>query len=85
MRFDGDSTQILKYYIPSDVEGALTESIEIAIIPEDRYVPIYAHLSLYSNFYLIEEKFSFISSLPSIPMLENIIIFDIRLLFVSIL
>ena len=56
MRFDAVSTQILKYYIPADIEGALTESIEISIVPEDTYTQIDAHLSLDANFYLIEEK-----------------------------
>lgn len=56
-RFDGYSTQILKYYIESETEdGASTESIEIIITPEDTYVQIEAHVSLDNNFYLIEEK-----------------------------
>jgi hypothetical protein len=56
-RFDGYSTQILKYYIESETEdGATTESIEIVVLPEETYVPIDVHVSLDNNFYLIEEK-----------------------------
>jgi hypothetical protein len=57
MRFDAYSTQILKYYIPFETaDGAMTTSMEVIISPEDTYVNLDAHLSLDSNFYLIEEK-----------------------------
>lgn len=56
MRFDADSTQLLRYYIPSAVKRWKTESIEIKIEPEDKYSPIDVYLSLDPHFYLIEEK-----------------------------
>lgn len=56
MKFERDSTQIFKYYIPVDVGSYKTESVELMVVPEDDYSHLEVFLSLDRNFYLIEEK-----------------------------
>jgi len=63
MRFDADSTQILRYYIPAAIKerraSRKTESVVVKVEPEDRYSEVDIYLSLDSNFYIIEEAPAF--------------------------
>jgi len=56
MRLPELSTPIFKYYIPHDINGALTKSIELSIVPEDSYSQMEIFFSLDAKFYIIEEK-----------------------------
>jgi len=64
LRFNGYSTQILKYWIPPEVGGAATKALTLKVVPEDTYTPVEVFLSLDANFYLIEEK-------PAEHLIEN--------------
>jgi len=56
LMFDAFTTQILKFYIPADVEKIKTQSIHISVLPEDDYTPVDMWLSVDKEFYILEEK-----------------------------
>jgi hypothetical protein len=56
MRFDPLSTQIFKYYIPQDINGVRTTSVELKLEPENFYSPLEFYMSFDNIFYIIEEE-----------------------------
>jgi hypothetical protein len=60
MRFEANSTQIMRYYIPAAITQRRatrkTEAVVVTVEPEEQYSEIDVYLSLDSNFYIIEEE-----------------------------